>query len=136
MKTRKLLIGMVVTIAVLAVPALAQLNHISVRPLAPNIIVPQSRPLAFTPDHRDAIEITDIEVLIDILESTATTTIEIQLHNTTNRRQEAELIVPVPGGAVVRGFAYDGPSGQITAKVLPKDVELLSVPVKNPKKIP
>ncbi|MHC4558571.1 MAG: VIT domain-containing protein, partial [Planctomycetota bacterium] len=36
-------------------------------------------------------------------------------------RQEAELIVPVPDGAVVRGFAYDGPGDMITAQVLPKD---------------
>ena len=121
MKTRRLFSGMVVTLAVFAGPVLAQLDHISMQPLAQNVIVPQSRARAFTPDHRGAIEITEIGVLIDILESTATTTIEIQLHNTTNQRQEAELIVPVPGGAVVRGFAYDGPSGVITAKVLPRD---------------
>ena len=102
-------------------PALAQLNHIGVRTLAPNVIIPQSRARAFTPDRQDAIEITEIDVLIDILESTATTTIEIRLYNTTNRRQEAELIIPVPADAVVRGFAYDGPSGPITAEVLPKD---------------
>jgi len=83
--------------------------------------VPQSRARAFDPERRGAIEITEISALIDILESTATTTIEIRLQNTTNRRQEAELMVPVPEGAVVRGFAYDGPSGLITAKVLPKD---------------
>ena len=121
MKKRILLTSVAVTMAFFAGPVLAQLNHISARPLAPNVIVPQSQALAFTPDHRGAIEITGIDVLIDILESTATTTIEIQLHNTSNQRQEAELIVPVPDGAVVRGFAYDGPGSMITAKVLPKD---------------
>jgi len=60
-------------------------------------------------------------VLVDILESMATTTIEIQLQNSSNRRQEAELIFPVPDGAVVRGFAYDGPGRMITAEVLPRD---------------
>jgi Ca-activated chloride channel family protein len=98
-----------------------QVSHIRIRPLASNIIIPQSRARAFDPERRGAVEITDVSVLIDILESTATTTIEIRLHNKTNRRQEAELIVPVPDGAVVRGFAYDGPGGMITAKVLPKD---------------
>jgi Ca-activated chloride channel family protein len=98
-----------------------QLHHTTIRPLAPNIIVPQSRARAFAPERRGAVEITEISVLVDILESTATTTIEIQLHNSSNRRQEAELIVPVPDGAVVRGFAYDGPGGKITANVLPKD---------------
>ena len=115
-----LMIGLV-AIFVFTGQVWGQLRHITVRPLASNVIVPQSRALAFSPDRRGVIEITDISALIDILESTATTTIEIRLHNTTNRRQEAELIVPVPDGAVVRGFAYDGPGGEITAEVLPKD---------------
>jgi Ca-activated chloride channel family protein len=120
METKKLLACLVVTITFIAGQAWA-VNHISVRPLAPNVVVPQSRARAFTSDQQQAIEITQVDVLIDILESTATTTIEIGLRNTTNRRQEAELVVPVPDRAVVRGFAYDGPSGEITAKVLPKD---------------
>ena len=101
--------------------AFGRMQHISVRPLAPNVIMPQSRVVAFAPDRRRAIEITDVSVLIDIIESTATTTIEIRLQNTSNRRQEAELILPVPDGAVVRGFAYDGPGGMITAEVLAKE---------------
>lgn len=107
-------------VAVFARPVWAQVHHITVRPLASNVIVPQSRARAFAPDQRGAIEITEVSVLVDILEGTATTTIEIRLRNTTSRRQEAELIVPVPDGAVVRGFAYDGPRGEITAEVLPK----------------
>ena len=99
----------------------AQLQHISVRPLASNVLVPQSRGRAFAPQRQTAIEITKIDVAIDIVETMATTTVEIRLENKTHRRQEAELIVPVPDGAVVRGFAYDGPHGQITAKVLPRD---------------
>jgi Ca-activated chloride channel family protein len=106
---------------IVAGPVWAQMQHISIRPLAPNVIVPQSRGRAFDAERRGAIEITEIGAQIDILESTATTTIEIRLQNTTSRRQEAELIVPVPDGAVVRGFAYDGPKGEITAEVLPKD---------------
>ena len=119
---KKKLVGcLVISIAFFAGSACAQVHHISVRPLASNVIVPQSRARAFAPERRGAVEITDVSVLVDILESTATTTIEIQLHNTTSRRQEAELMVPVPDGAVVRGFAYDGPGGKITAEVLPKD---------------
>jgi Ca-activated chloride channel family protein len=115
------IIGLVVVAVVFVEPLQAQMNHITIRPPASNVIVPQSRARAFTPDRRGTVEITEISVLIDILESTATTTIEIRLQNKSNRRQEAELIVPVPDGAVVRGFAYDGPHGQITAEVLPKD---------------
>ncbi len=99
---------------------LSSVSHITTRPLAANIIMPQSRRVAFAPDRRQAVVITEATALIDIIESTATTTIEIRLQNTTNRRQEAELIIPVPDGAVVKGFAYDGPNGDITAKVLEK----------------
>jgi Ca-activated chloride channel family protein len=107
--------------------ASAQMRHVTVEtphfasPIPSNIIIPQSRARAFAPEHPGAVEITKVDVLIDIVETTATTTVEIHLANPTARRQEAELIVPVPDGAVVRGFAYDGPSGQITAQVLPKD---------------
>ncbi|MHC4482936.1 MAG: VIT domain-containing protein, partial [Planctomycetota bacterium] len=122
MELQKKLVGcLVMAMTVFTGPVLAQLSHVSVRPLASNVIVPQSRARAFAPERRGAIEITKISALVDILESTATTTIEIRLHNTGNRREEAELIVPVPDGAVVRGFAYDGPGGEITAQVLPKD---------------
>ncbi|UCG60093.1 MAG: VWA domain-containing protein [Phycisphaerales bacterium] len=113
--------GVIVTLAILAGPAWAQLSHIRVRPFASNVIVPQSRARAFAPERRGTVEITDVSVLIDILESTATTTIEIRLRNTSHQRQEAELIVPVPDRAVIRGFAYDGPGGEITAKILPKE---------------
>jgi Ca-activated chloride channel homolog len=102
-------------------PAQAQLSHISVSPMAENVLMPQSRRIAFAPNRAGQVEITDVDVFVDILEGTATTTLEVRLHNTSNRRQEAELIFPVPDGAVVRGFAYDGPSGMLTAQVLPKD---------------
>ncbi len=100
---------------------LGQISHIEVRPWASNVIIPQSSARAFAPDRRGAIELTGVEVKIDILESTATTTVEIHLQNTSSRRQEAELVVPVPDGAVIRGFAYDGPDGRITAKILPRE---------------
>ncbi len=102
-------------------PVFGQMRHIAVRPPASNVIVPQGRTWAFAPDRREAIAITAVHVRLDIVESMATTTIEIHLENKTNRRQEAELVVPVPDGAVVRGFAYDGPHGEITAEVLPRE---------------
>jgi Ca-activated chloride channel family protein len=113
---------LVVVGVVLGVPSIseAQVEHVRIRPWAGNVLVPQSRGRAFTPDRRGEVEITKVDVAIDILEVTATTTIEMHLENPSGRRQEAELIVPVPEGAVIRGFAYDGPSGEITAQVLPR----------------
>lgn len=104
-----------------AVRSAAQPSHISLRPLASNVLVPQSRGRAFAPERQGGVAITRVSVLVDIVETMATTTVEIDLTNETNRRQEAELIIPVPDGAVVRGFAYDGPHGPISAEVLPRD---------------
>ncbi len=99
----------------------AQPAHLSIRPPASNVLVPQSRATAFAPDRGGSVQIVRVDATIDIVETTATTTIEMHLENETSQRQEAELIIPVPDGAVIRGFAYDGPSGQVTAQVLPKD---------------
>jgi Ca-activated chloride channel homolog len=98
-----------------------QIRHIVLDSPASNILVPQSRARAFSMHRPGGVEISQVEVQIDILDATATTTVEMQLVNTTPARQEAELIFPVPDGAVVRGFAYDGPNGNVTAQVLPKD---------------
>jgi Ca-activated chloride channel family protein len=115
--------SVVMTVLALALPrgAVAQVSHVGVESSFSNVVIPQSRAWAFAPRHERAVEITKVDVRIDIVDVTATTTIEIHLANRTGRRQEAELILPVPDGAVVRGFAYDGPSGRITAQVLPRD---------------
>lgn len=85
--------------------------------LAANVIMPQTR--AFAMAHRDAVDITKVEVRINILEQLATVAMEISLYNPTGSRLEAELIVPVPGGAVVKGFTFQGQS-TATAQLLPK----------------
>jgi Ca-activated chloride channel homolog len=118
---KRLVVCTAIIVASLAFQAKSQISHIEVTSFSSNVIMPQSRMRAFTPDRLGSVEITDVIALVDILENTATTTIEVRLHNTSNRRQEAELIFPVPDGAVVRGFAYDGPGRMITAQVLPKD---------------
>ena len=81
------IITLTVAAFVLVEPVQAQMQHITIRPQASNVIVPQCRARAFTPDRRGTVEITEISALIDILESTATTTIEIRLQNRSNRRQ-------------------------------------------------
>ncbi len=96
----------------------AQIDHIPGRDFASNVIVPQTRRQAWTTQTETPIEQTEVEVKIDVIDRTATTTLEIHLQNTSNRRQEAELLIPVPAGAVVRGFAYQGSSGQIEAQIL------------------
>jgi Ca-activated chloride channel homolog len=102
--------------------ALAQISHVEVRPLASNIIVPQSRDRAFCIVRREQpVQVTEVIGLVDIVDQVAVTTIEIRLKNPSRRRQEAELIMPVPEGAVIRGFTFQGAGKEPSAQVLPKE---------------
>jgi Ca-activated chloride channel family protein len=121
MKSLQKNILVILFVMMFASVACGQLRHVGVREVTDNVIIPQSRRTAFAPHQRNAIEVTQVNVLVDILHSAATTTVEIELRNNTRQRQEAELIFPVPDGAVAKGFAYDGPGGEITAEVLAKD---------------
>jgi Ca-activated chloride channel family protein len=118
---KRLIACSVIVVSFFSIRVQSQISHIELPSFSSNVIMPQSRARAFAPERQGEVEITDVSAIVDILESTATTTIEIRLHNTSSRRQEAELIFPVPDAAVVRGFAYDGPGRMITAQVLPRD---------------
>ncbi len=120
-KHKKTALAIWLVCLVLAACGRAQVHHVEVGELTDNVIMPQTGCGLFRCDRRRTIEVTKVAALADILETTAVTTIEIHLRNTTGRRQEAELDFAVPAGAVVKGFAYDGPGGEITARVLPKD---------------
>jgi uncharacterized protein YegL len=89
------------------------------RPLAASIVVPQAR--SFAPDRQSAVEVTDVTVGVVILEQAATTTMDIGLRNPTARRIEAELAVPVPDGAVVLSFTFQGAAKEPTAELLMKN---------------
>jgi len=91
------------------------------RPLASCIVIPQTRAFP-TSQPRPVIRITGVSAAITIAQQAATTTLDISLVNTGRQRREAELIVPVPDGAVVRGFTFQGAAKEPTAQVLPKDV--------------
>ena len=111
-----------VAVAVLLVgpPGLASAQEADTDPPV-HVVIPQSRMYAYTTDQQGAVKITRVEAAIDIVDAVATTTLEIHLKNTTSSRREAELLIPVADDAVVSGFAYDGPSGEVTAEVLPKE---------------
>lgn len=81
-------------------------------------IIPQSRSAAVRGPAK--IEIKEVSAGIVILEQAATTTLDIGLSNPSNSRIEAELIIPVPDGAVVKSFSYAGAATEPTAKLLPK----------------
>ena len=99
-----------------------QRMHVAVRAWASNIVVPQSRTLSVDASRR--VTVTGVKVGVVILEQAATTTMDISLHNPTARQIEAEMLVPVPAGAVVRSFTFQGAAKEPTAEVLPKDQAL------------
>ena len=105
--------------ALLPIVSRAQPAHREARPLAANVIMPQSRALAF--DRSVPVAVTAVQVAVVIREQVAVTTMDVLLFNSNSFRQEAELIVPVPDGAVVRGFTFSGIAAEATAELLPKD---------------
>ena len=113
---------LLVVLVVFTGEAVGQMHHVNGRSLASNIIMPQSTERAFTIVRREGtVVITKVEATVDILDQVATTTIEIKLRNTSRRREEAELIMPVPDRAVIRGFTYEGAGDEGQAKILPKE---------------
>ncbi|MCP4642526.1 MAG: VWA domain-containing protein [bacterium] len=86
---------------------------------ADNVVVPQTRVLPMDP--RGAVVIERVEADVKIVDQIATTTMIVHLKNPTNRRLESELLVPVPDETVVKGFSFEGPGGEMTAKILPRD---------------
>jgi len=94
----------------LATPLLAQVS----RP--PAWISPSSRII-----HAQPVQVTQVDAHIDIADQIATTTLDIALRNPTGRPQESELLVPVPSGAVLKAFAFEGGNSEGTAKLLPRE---------------
>ncbi len=123
--------------ALIAGSAFAQTPATSGARLASNIVVPHCRcypipppihppwpprPWPIVPPRPELgpAQITGVDVKIEIIEQVATTIMRINLKNTGNRRQEAELIMPVPDGAIVRGFTFQGAGKEPSAVILPK----------------
>jgi len=87
---------------------------------ATHVVVPQRS--AVTLRLRDEpIRIEGVHARVKIVEQAATTTLEIALRNPGRRQAEAVLLLPVPAGAAVDTFAFEGPAPEATARLLPKD---------------
>lgn len=86
---------------------------------ASNLIIPQSRVYALGAQ-ADHIQISEVAADVRIVQQVATTTLDIGLTNPSGRQQEAEMLIPVPDGAVLRGFTFAGSAKEPAAKLLPK----------------
>ncbi|MEM9380276.1 MAG: VIT and VWA domain-containing protein [Planctomycetota bacterium] len=84
-----------------------------------NVVLPQAR--AFHVERaRPAVEITAVSAKVVLVDGVATTTLLVDLANRGGAATEAELLLPVPDGAVVSGFEFQGAAATSTAEVLPR----------------
>ena len=111
----------ILLLAVAPMGGLARAQTLPGRPWSPHVVVPQARSYSMSPARSPALQITGVTVGVVIREQVATTMMEIQLRNPGGSRQEAELLVPVPDGAVVKGFSFQGPGSEPSARLLPRD---------------
>jgi Ca-activated chloride channel family protein len=98
-----------------------------------NVVVPQLR--AFNPQPpmqhlfpqvaqvaapmRLPVSVSDVQAQVIIRDQLAVTSLDISLHNPAGFAQQAELLVPVPGGALVKGFDFQGSGQEPSAVLLP-----------------
>lgn len=97
----------------------SQMTADSFQTSAANLIIPQARVYAL---HAQAqtIQISEVAADVRIVQQVATTTLDVGLTNPTGQQQQAEMLIPVPEGAVLRGFVFAGSASEPTAKLLPK----------------
>jgi len=87
---------------------------------AHNVVVPQARAFRVDPA-APAVSVTGVVARIELVDGVAKTTLDVSVANPGGRAAEAELLLPVPDGAAVAGFDYEGASPTSTARLLPAE---------------
>lgn len=84
-----------------------------------SLILPQHAALRWR--QGSMIDLSAVEADVTIRGQVATTNLTLSLANRGNRAQEARIVLPVPDGATVHSFQYDGVGPEPTARILPRD---------------
>jgi len=95
-------------------------THTLQRELCSNVLVPQGRSLHVDPS-APQVTLSAVRADIAIDGPVATTTLTFTASNAGSALGEAELLVPVPAGAAITGFDFEGDADGATATVLAKD---------------
>ncbi len=91
------------------------------RRFARTVVVPQRQAFRLAPDSQP-VNLERVDVWATILGRQATTTLAVRVSNGGTRPEEAELLLPVPAGAVIREFRFDGAApDDVTARLLERD---------------
>jgi len=83
------------------------------------VLVPQ-RSIS-VPGIAEVTAVKSVHADVRIVGSVATTTLTMVVHNPTNRRAQARVVVPVPDGAAINTFGIDGIGDEPTAELLPRE---------------
>ena len=90
------------------------------RALCSNVLVPQGRSLHIDPS-APRVSLSAVRAEISIEGPVATTALTFTATNAGSSMGEAELLVPVPAGAAITGFEFEGGADGPTATVLARD---------------
>ena len=86
----------------------------------PHQIVPTSRFIGrVVPQPIAEPVVTAVDATLEIADQLAVTTLVITVKNNSPRPAEAEMILPVPEGAVFKSFTFDGAQPGSTARLMP-----------------
>lgn len=116
-------IGIVAALTVLCMPSVAQVvsGNPAIAGRQPDVlIVPQQRVFALNGAQDSSVRIVDVTAIVTIIEQVAKTVLRVRLENTGAWQQEAQVMLPVPDGAVVQGFDFEGQADAPTARLLPR----------------
>ena len=84
------------------------------------VVVPQQRVYAFDGDGH-GVRVNGVQARVVVDGRHASTTILLKILNDGPRPTEAQLLLPLPAGAVVRGFRFEGLVDGPTARLLPRE---------------
>ncbi len=87
--------------------------------VAAHVVVPQVG--ALNRHGQPAVSLEAVDAKVEIVEATASTRLELLLRNRGTRRAQVQVLVPVPDGAVVDSFSFEGPALEARLQVLPRD---------------
>jgi Ca-activated chloride channel family protein len=85
-----------------------------------NVVLPQSRVFRTAADAPE-LAVSHVRADVRIVDGVATTTLDVEVSNPSERDSEAELLLPVPENAVVTHFDFEGAGAAPSARLLPKD---------------
>lgn len=111
---------LLVPFALLALGPVQTTNAQGVEHRVSHVIVPPIRGFSVRPN-TPAIEIVGMHAQVTITDRTANTVLDIRVHNPGTAIAEAVILQPLPRGAVVGSFAFEGPGAEPTARLLPRD---------------